>query len=81
LALSKNKDSPGGAAVEVTPAGKVVFEFRGTQSEVNNVQPLDKGNVLLTEAGAKPRLLEVDRDGKVRVEVPLGAQTGSRRPY
>src|SRR5258708_5635720 len=35
LALSKGKDHPGGAAVEVTRDGKVVFTFEGTQSEVN----------------------------------------------
>ncbi len=75
LAVSKSKDYPGGAAVEVTREGKTVFEFKGTQSEVNTVQPLDKGNVLLTEAGAKPRLLEVDRDGKILVEIALQAQT------
>jgi hypothetical protein len=74
LALSKSKRYPGGAAIEVTRAGKVVFEHKGTQSEVNTVQPLDNGNVLLTEAGARPRLLEVDRSGKVVVEVPLQAQ-------
>jgi hypothetical protein len=53
----------------------VVFEFAGTQSEVNTVQALDNGNVLLTEAGAKPRLLEVNRKGTIVVEVPLSAQT------
>jgi hypothetical protein len=75
LALNRDKDYPGGAAAEVTPEGKVVFLFRGPQSEVNTVQPLEGGNVLLTEAGARPRLLEVDRSGKVVVEVPLQAQT------
>jgi outer membrane protein assembly factor BamB len=75
LAVTKNKDYPSGAAVEVTREGKVVFEFKGTQAEVNTVQPLDKGRVLLTEAGDKPRLLEVDRDGKIVVQVPLQAQT------
>jgi Mala s 1-like protein len=75
LALSKSKEYPGGAAVEVTRTGKVVFEFKGTQSEVNTVQPLANGNVLLTEAGAKPRLLEVDRAGKITVAVALQAQT------
>ncbi len=75
LALSKSKDYPGGAAVEVTREGKIVFEFKGTQSEVNTVQPLGDGKVLLTEAGAKPRLLEVDRAGKILVEVALSAQT------
>lgn len=33
LALSKSKDYPGGAVVEVTKDGKTVFEFKGTQSE------------------------------------------------
>ena len=32
-------------------------------------------NILLTEAGTKPRLLEVDRTGKIIVEFPLQAQT------
>ena len=73
LALSKSND--GGAVVEVTPEGKIVFEFKGTQSEVNTVQPLANGNILLTEAGDKPRLLEVTRAGKIAVDVPLQAQT------
>jgi outer membrane protein assembly factor BamB len=75
LAVTKNKDYPGGAAVEVTRDGKIEFEFKGTQSEVNTVQPLVYGNILLTEAGDKPRLLEVDRKGKIVVEVALTAQT------
>ena len=75
LALAKGKDYPGGAAVEVNRGGEVVFAFPGTQSEVNTVQPLPGGNVLLTEAGDRPRLLEVDRKGKVVVEVRLRAQT------
>jgi hypothetical protein len=75
LALSKGKTYPGGAAVEVDRAGKVMFEVKGTQSEVNTVQPLASGAVLLTEAGDRPRILEVGRDGKVLAEVPLRAQT------
>lgn len=61
--------------VEVTRENKVVFEFAGTQDEVNTVQPVGKGRHLLTEAGPKPRLLEVNTDGKIEVEVPLDAQT------
>ncbi|MDY3562045.1 PQQ-binding-like beta-propeller repeat protein [Gemmata sp. JC673] len=75
LALSKSKTYPGGAVVEVNRDGKTLFEFKGTQSEVNTVQPLDGGTVLLTEAGDKPRVLEVDRDGKVVTEVAIQAQT------
>lgn len=74
LALAKSKDYPGGAVVEVTWTGRTVFEFKGTQSGVNTVQPLAGGNILLTEAGAKPRLLEVDRKGKVVAEVKLATQ-------
>ena len=75
LALAKSKTYPGGAVAEVDKDGKVVFEFKGTQSEVNTVQRLEGGSTLLTEAGDKPRILEVDRDGKVVAEVPLQAQT------
>ena len=77
LALSKGKQHPGGAVVEVDRDGKVVFEFKGTQSEVNTAQQLANGNIMLTEAGAKPRILEVDRTGKVVVEVPLQCQTAN----
>jgi len=75
LAVSKDKDYPGGAVVEVTREGKTVFEWKGTQSEVNTAQALPNGNFLLTEAGEKPRLLEVNREGKIAVEVPLACQT------
>lgn len=77
LALNKSEEYPGGGAAEIDRDGKVVFAWKGTQSEVNTVQPLDGGNVLLTEAGDKPRLLEVDKSGKIVVEVPLKAQTGN----
>jgi len=75
LALSKGPAYPGGGVVEVDPSGKSVFEYKGTQSEVNTAQRLDGGDTLVSEAGDNPRLLEVDRRGKVVVEVPLKAQT------
>jgi hypothetical protein len=75
LALSPSKQWPGGAAVVVDRGGKTLFSFKGTQADVNTVQPLAGGNVLLTEAGAKPRLIEVSRVGKVVAAVPLQAQT------
>ena len=75
LAVSKGKDYPGGAVVEVTRDGQTLFEWKGTQSEVNTAQALANGNILVTEAGAKPRLLEINRDGKIVVEVPLTCQT------
>ena len=74
LTLSKNKAYPGGAVVEVTRDQKVVWEYKGTQTEVNTAVLLENGNILLTEAGNKPRLLEVARDGSIKVEIPLGCQ-------
>lgn len=75
LAMSKSTAFPGGGIIEVTRDGKVVFSFQGAQSEVNTVQPLDKDTFLLSEAGDKPRLLEVNRQGKVLATVLLQAQT------
>ena len=75
LCVSKGKAFPGGGVVEVTREGKELFSFKGTQTEVNTVQPLNDDTYLLTEAGNKPRLLEVNRSGKILVEVPLEAQT------
>lgn len=75
LALSKSGKFPHGAVVEVTRQNEIVFEHAGTQSEVNTVQRVDGGNTLLTEAGSKPRLIEVNQAGKIVVEVPLTAQT------
>ena len=74
LAVSKSKDFPGGGVVEITRENKVVFEWKGTQSEVNTAQALPNGNIMLTEAGAKPRLLEINREGKIVVEVALQCQ-------
>jgi Mala s 1-like protein len=75
LAVSKSKDYPSGAVVEVDREGRAIFEFKGTQSEVDTAQPLANGTLLLTESGPKPRLLEIDRAGKILVEVPLRCQT------
>ena len=75
LAVSKGDEYPGGAVVELTRDGKKLFEFKGTQDEVNTVQALPNGNIMLTEAGAKPRLLEVDREGHIKVDFPLTCQT------
>jgi hypothetical protein len=75
LAVSKNKDYPGGAVIEITRENKVIFEYKGTQSEVNTAQALPNGNIMLTEAGTNPRILEVDRTGKIVVEVPLQCQS------
>src|SRR5262245_36944257 len=74
LAVSKSKDFPGGGVVEVTRDSKKLFEWRGTQSEVNTVQALAGDKLLVSEAGAQPRLLEIDRRGAVLLAVPLQCQ-------
>ena len=68
-------EADGGAAIEVDRAGNTIFEFPGTQSEVNTVQPLAGGRILLTEAGDNPRILEIDRSGRVLHEVAIACQT------
>ncbi len=63
--------------LEMTRANKVVFRYRlgkGNQ-EIGTAAPLSNGNVLVTELGTKPRLLELDRKGKVQVEFPLQPET------
>lgn len=75
LAASKSKDYPGGAGIVLDKDNKLLFEFKGTQSEVNSVQPLADGHILLTEAGPRPRLVEIDHVGKVVVEFPFHCQT------
>lgn len=75
LAVSRNRDYPGGAALEIDAQGKTVFEYRGTQSEVDTVQQLPGGRVLVAESGMKPRLIECDRHGKPVAEIALQCQT------
>lgn len=76
LALNRGGNYPGGAAAEVDKNGKILFEFKGTQDEVNTVQDVGRGRVMLTEAGKSPRLLEVEKKtGKVVFEMPIPAQT------
>lgn len=77
LTLSKGKQYKGGAVIEVTPDGKETLIWKGTQSEVNSAHPTPSDTFVITEAGTKPRLLEIDRSGKVLVEFPLNCQTGN----
>lgn len=74
LTLNKGKRYRGGAVIEITPEGKETLIWKGTQSEVNSAHPTDDGTFVITEAGKKPRLVEVDRSGKVMVEFPLQCQ-------
>ncbi|MBI1356694.1 MAG: hypothetical protein GC160_20330 [Acidobacteria bacterium] len=74
LAINRRPDY-GGGVVEVTRDGKELFRYDGAQSEVNTVQPLPDGNILCTEAGDKPRVLEIDRKGRIVMEFAIPCQT------
>lgn len=74
LTLNKGKRYRGGAVIEISPDGKESLIWKGTQAEINSAQPTDAGTFVITEAGPKPRLIEVDRSGKIVVEFPLQCQ-------
>ena len=74
LTVSKCDKFPGGGVVELSKTGETLFQYKGQQEEVNTSQLLPSGNFMLTEAGPKPRILEVTREGKTVVEVPLTCQ-------
>jgi hypothetical protein len=63
--------------VIVDQKGEKYFEFKGTQSEINTAQVIGDGVIMLTEAGAKPRLIEISMDGKMLMEFPLKCQLGN----
>ena len=62
---------------EFTRDKQVVFRFARSADakEIGTVERLDSGRTLITELGPKPRLLEVDADGKIAVECPLKPET------
>lgn len=74
LTLNKSKQHRGGAVVSIAPGGEETLVWEGTQSEVNSAQPTAEGTFVLTEAGEKPRLLEVSASGEVILEFPLACQ-------
>jgi hypothetical protein len=62
---------------EFTPDKEVVFEYKidPINKEIGTVQKLDSGNTLITELGVKPRLMEVDAQGKILLEIALKPET------
>lgn len=65
----------GGARI-VSRDGQVVWDYRAPkEAEVYTCQMLPGGNVLVCEGGTK-RLVEVDRAGKIVVEIPLATGVG-----
>lgn len=62
---------------EITREHAVVFHYTKSSEngEIGTVQRLENGLTLITELGNKPRILEVDADGKIVVDVPLQPET------
>ena len=66
---------------EVVPAGEklnqTVFAYQRSKEngEISTAQRLYNGNTLVTELGKRPRLLEVNPQGKIVLEVPLQPET------
>ena len=62
--------------VEVTPDKKIVWEYKRTaNSEIMSTQRLDNGMTLVTEQGNSPRLVEVDKNGEVKLVIPINPET------
>lgn len=62
---------------EVTPEKKVVWKYESKPTstnkgrvEVHAFQRLENGNTMIAESGNR-RIIEVNKDGKIEVEVPL----------
>jgi len=62
---------------EVTRAKEVVFSYTldKANKEIGTTQRLSNGNTLITELGAKPRLLEVNSKAEIVREVTLQPET------
>jgi hypothetical protein len=62
---------------EFTRDKQIVFRFARSADakEIGTVERLDNGRTLITELGPKPRLLEIEADGKIVLEFPLKPET------
>jgi len=62
---------------EFTRDKQVVFKYTksAVNKEIGTVERLENKHTLITELGTQPRLLEVDAEGKIVVEVPLLPET------
>lgn len=56
---------------------EVIFSYKLStlNKELGTVQRLANGNTLITELGESPRLLEVDKEGSIKLVVPLQPET------
>ena len=74
LLVLANGKNYGGGAVIVDRMNRELFKYKGEQNEVNTAQALGNGNMLITEAGPKPCLKEVNSKGEVEVIIKLQCQ-------
>ena len=66
-------------AKEISRNGKLVWSYKlgKGNKELGTCVRLENGNTLVVERGVKPQLLEVGRDGKIKVRVPLQPETAN----
>ena len=66
-------------AKEISRDGKLVWSYQLSKGnkELGTCVRLENGNTLVVERGVKPQLLEVGRDGKIEVRVPLQPETAN----
>ncbi|MEZ4772123.1 MAG: hypothetical protein R3D00_03000 [Bacteroidia bacterium] len=61
---------------EISPDKKVVWVYQSELNpEIMSAQRLADGKTLVTELGEKPRLVEVDLQGKITREIPIQPET------
>ena len=56
---------------------KIIFTYKRVDpdAELGTAVRLENGRTLITESGKEPRLIEVDRSGKITISVPLQPET------
>jgi hypothetical protein len=66
-----------GEVKEFTREKKVVFNYKlaAENREIGTAQRLENGRTLIAELGPQPRLLEVEKDGKITSQTPLKPET------
>ena len=66
-------------AKEISRNGKLVWSYQLSKGnkELGTCVRLENGNTLVAERGVKPQLLEVGRDGRIEVRVPLQPETAN----
>lgn len=62
---------------EFTREKQIVFRYAKSAEnrEIGTAERLENGRTLITELGPKPRLMEVDADGKIVLQFPLQPET------